>query len=108
MDKIVEVEYDGAYPNTCSGTLIIKVGGEEIFVDKYACTSSGSVWMDKDSEMHVESGQLTWTSDSQKKFSNWFDEHYQEKGWKPSFLVSIQKAVRSALAEHHVCCGGCT
>ena len=107
MKNIVEVLYDGEYPNTCSGTLIIKVDGEEIYDADHCCSSSGSVWFGRDGGEHVDSGQLTWDSSYQEEFSSWFDEHYQEKGWKPSFLVSIQKAVRSALADCHVCCGGC-
>ncbi len=47
MRKIV-VEYDGEYPNACSGRLRILVNDEEIYNEIYRCHSTGSVWFDDD------------------------------------------------------------
>lgn len=84
----IEVFYDGSYPSTCMGTLIIKVDGEEIYNECYCCFSTGSVWFDEDWMEHVECGELIWR-DADK-----FDEE-------------IQEAVREELAGFGVCCGGC-
>jgi hypothetical protein len=41
---MIEVFYDGKYPNTCSGTLIIKEDGIEIYNKQNCCKSTGCVW----------------------------------------------------------------
>ena len=88
MERKIEVSYDGKYPNACSGTLIIKVDGEEIYNDKFCCGSGGSVWFDKNWDEHVAPGKLTW-NDAEK-----FDR-------------DVQVAVEEVLSRIDVCCGGC-
>lgn len=87
---MIEVSYDGAYPNTCSGTLIIKVDGKEVYHDCACCHSTGEVWFDDEWGDHVEDGELEWNADEASKFSK-----------------EIQDAVRDKLSEFQVCCGGC-
>ena len=87
-DRIIEVEYNGCYPTTCMGTLIIKENNKEIYNKEFCCHSTGSVWFDDDWGEHVECGELIW-EDADK-----FDEE-------------IQKAVEEKLSEFDVCCGGC-
>lgn len=87
-ERVIEVEYDGCYPATCMGTLIIKENGKEIYNKGYCCYSTGRVWFDGDWSAHVECGELIW------KDANKFDEE-------------IQKAVKEKLSEFNVCCGGC-
>ncbi len=87
-ERVIEVEYDGCYPATCMGTLIIKENGKEIYNKGYCCYSTGRVWFDDDNDEHVECGELIW------KDANKFDEE-------------IQKAVKEKLSEFDVCCGGC-
>ena len=106
MSKI-DVEYDGRYPVTCMGTLVIKVDDEKVYEKQYCCHSSGSVWFDGDWNEHVESGTLSWEEHEVIEFRKWFDEHYAEKGWKPSLLTAIEEMVGDRLAECSVCCGGC-
>lgn len=84
----IEVSYDGAYPNACSGTLIIKKDGMEIYNDMFCCHSTGSVSFDDEWNDMVCSGDLIW--DDAEKFSQ-----------------EIQDAVKSELSKVHVCCGGC-
>jgi len=84
----IEVLYDGKYPNTCSGTLIVKVDGEEVYNKKYCCSSSGGVWFDDGWNEHVEKGNLSW--DDAKLFSS-----------------EIQREVEEELSQYRVCCGGC-
>ena len=88
MKDKIEVSYDGKYPNTCSGTLIIKVNDEEIYNKKFCCGSTGSVWFDDDWEEHVECGKLIWND-------------------AKDFNDNIQKEVERELNKCDVCCGGC-
>jgi hypothetical protein len=85
---MIEVTYDGEYPNTCSGTLIIKKDGKEIYNKQHCCSSTGSVWFDNDWNEHVECGSLIWND-------------------KDKFSREIQDAVENVLSGCNVCCGGC-
>lgn len=84
----IKVEYDGKYPNTCSGRLKIWVNSELIYSKEFCCHSTGSVWFDDDWSEHIEEGELIWGD------ANQFDEE-------------IQQAVRDKLSCVGVCCGGC-
>lgn len=86
----IHVEYDGDYPNTCSGTLTIRKDGVKIYSKQFCCHSTGSVWFDDDWNEHVEEGTLMWEECEAEKF--------------PS---DIQEAVADKLSGYHVCCGGC-
>jgi Ribonuclease G/E len=87
MDNI-QVEYDGRYPNACSGRLTIKKDGELIYQERHCCRSTGCVWFDDEWGEHVVSGELLWED------ANQFDEE-------------VQEAVRQRLSQVAVCCGGC-
>lgn len=85
---MIEVTYDGHYPNARSGTLTIKKDGEVLYSERYCCSSSAHVWFDNRGA-HIESGKLiTW--DDADKFSE-----------------EIQQAVEDVLSRVGVCCGGC-
>jgi len=84
----IKVEYDGKYPNACSGTLKITVDETVVYNKDFCCSSTGSVWFDEDWSEHVECGELIW-KDSEK-----FDDE-------------IQQAVKDVLSTVGVCCGGC-
>lgn len=88
MKRNIVVEYDGKYPNTCSGTLKITVDGEVIYNKDFCCYSTGSVWFDEQWGEHVEDGELIWGD------ANKFDSE-------------IQEAVVAVLSGCNVCCGGC-
>jgi len=85
---MIEVEYDGEYPNACRGTLLIKENGIIVYNKMYCCRSTGGVWFDNNWNAHVEQGELLW-EDTDK------------------FSEEIQKAVEEKLSTISVCCGGC-
>lgn len=60
--KAVEfVSYDGEYPNLCSGTLVLKINGEEVEFPKYCMHSGGRVYCDDGWNFCTEEGP--WTVD---------------------------------------------
>ena len=85
---MIKVEYNGSFPNACSGNLTITVDGKEVYNKSSCCSSSGAVWFDDDWNEHVEEGELTWDDASE-------------------FSEEIQEAVREELSKVIVCCGGC-
>ena len=87
---MIKIEYDGKYPNTCSGTLSIYNDDIMIYQKKYCCHSTGSVYFDSDWDEHVESGKLVWDQEDAHMFSK-----------------EIQNKVKEFLSQFHVCCGGC-
>lgn len=93
MEKVknftkIRVEYDGAYPNACSGKLSIWKNGKLIYKDKYCCHSTGSVGFDANWDAHVRDGELIW-NDADK------------------FPKDVAAAVEARLSRVRVCCGGC-
>ena len=84
----IEVKYDGGYPATCMGNLIIIVDGEEIYNKSFCCYSTGSVWFDDEWNANIDEGELLW-EDADK------------------FPQEIQDAVSEKLSNYNVCCGGC-
>lgn len=88
--SVVEfVSYDGAYPNLCSGTLILKINGVERTFPKYCMQSGGSVSFDKDWNETVTSG--LWSVDVPE------DLYYLKE--------EIERCVNKYVP--HGCCGGC-
>lgn len=45
--KLEFVSYDGAYPNLCSGVLVLKLDGELVTFESHSLCSGGSVTFDK-------------------------------------------------------------
>ncbi len=88
----IEVRYNGAYPNLCSGQLSIIVDGasEYIFPD-YCLSSGGSVWFDSEWSEHVESGEWSICK------------------WPENFPEDLKPEVTYAVNSHisQGCCGGC-
>jgi hypothetical protein len=85
---MIEVTYDGEYPNTCSGLLTIKENDIIVYKKCNCCTSTGNVSFDENWNECVNSGELIW--DDADKFSK-----------------EIQLAVNDILSNCNVCCGGC-
>ena len=52
----IKIEYDGAYPNLCSGKLIATIDGKRWEFPDYCMSPGGSVWFDDDWCEHVEQG----------------------------------------------------
>lgn len=82
------VSYDGAYPNLCSGTLVLKINGKERELSHCLC-SCGGIQTD-DYGMYATEGE--W---------NLYD--------LPEDLEPLLKEIKECVNENvpHGCCGGC-
>lgn len=97
---MINVTYDGRYPNACSGVMKIYRNGELVYrFDQHSFHSTGDVWFDKDWEEHVEDGELVLSEEAAEKFEAWL-ESQEDKD-------AIRNCVNTALSEVTVCCGGC-
>jgi hypothetical protein len=85
---MIEVQYDGEWPNACRGALKIFDGPELIYDKSHCCTSSGHVEFDDNCNGKTYSGTLRW-DDSE------------------DYSLEIQNAVSKVLDNINVCCGGC-
>lgn len=65
------VSYDGAWPNLCSGELVLRIEGKEVNLGCCLC-SGGRVRFDSDWCEHVESG--AWSVDVPEEFAQYADE----------------------------------
>jgi len=85
------VSYDGAYPNACSGKLVVYVAGTDWVFPDYCLRSTGCVWFDDDWCEHVESGPMV------------------VEDWPEGFPEKAKQAVQELVAREicHGCCGGC-
>lgn len=54
------VSYDGAYPNLCSGNLVLNIDGNDITFPKYCLSSGGSVRFDSNWDEHGEWSVYEW------------------------------------------------
>jgi hypothetical protein len=89
--KNIKIQYDGCYPNACSGNLIVTVNGTEWRFPDHCLSSGGKVWFDKNWAEHVEQGPWSiweWPSD--------FPEKY-----KDAVIEAINLKIPFG------CCGGC-
>lgn len=83
------VSYDGDFPNLCSGTLVLRIDGEEVTFPKYCMRSNGSVYFDEDWHEYIECGE--WSVNVPAKYANLKDE--------------IERCVNENV--EYGCCGGC-
>ena len=91
--KIEFVSYDGSYPNLCSGTLVLKINGEEVVFPKYCLCSGGSCGFSSDfSEENITSGP--WSIDLS-------EIPQQYKKYRAEILEVINDNIPWG------CCGGC-
>lgn len=83
------VSYDGAYPNLCSGTLVLKINGEERELS-HCLSSGGSVSFNEDWNECVTSG--AWSV---------YD--------LPEDLQPYRSEIEECVNENipYGCCGGC-
>lgn len=82
------VSYDGAYPNLCSGQLVLKINGQVREFSRHCLQSGGTVWFDNDWDA-LENGR--WSIDL------------------PEDLEPLRKEIEECINENipHGCCGGC-
>lgn len=83
------VSYDGAYPNLCTGQLVLKINGQVREFSRHCLQSGGTVWFDNDWNAHIENGR--WSIDP------------------PEDLEPLRKKIEECINENipHGCCGGC-
>jgi hypothetical protein len=111
MNKIEFISYNGAYPNLCSGKLVVKIDGKEVsfgfttpsfFTDdeladypRFWC-SGGGVSFDEDWMEYVDS-YCDWEMSSPN------EKDYPPEIWKllPDILKVMNENVEGG------CCGGC-
>jgi len=91
MKKDIKIEYNGAYPNPCSGTLVVTLDNKRWEFPKHCLSSGGNVWFDGGWDEHVESG--AWVIN---KWPEGFPEEHKS---------AVEYAVNAEIPEG--CCGGC-
>lgn len=91
MSRVSFVSYDGAYPNLCSGTLILAVDGVSIQFPSWCLSSGGSVSFDEDWNEDVTEGE------------------WGVSDWPEDFPDELKDEALSVINEniHYGCCGGC-
>lgn len=89
----IKVEFDGVFPNMCSGKLIVTVDGVRHVFGPHALCSGGSAWIDIDANEVVSKGKWSINPNS----------------WPERFDPSVRKAILKAINDTvpHGCCGGC-
>lgn len=90
---MIKIEYDGEFPNLCSGHLKVCVDGKMYDFGRYALSSGGNVWFDDKWDEHVESGDWVLNKDE-------IPENFP-KELLPELLEKINSEIP------HGCCGGC-
>lgn len=84
------VSYDGAYPNLCTGQLVLKINGQVREFSRHCLQSGGTVWFDNDWNAHIETDAGLSTP-------------------PPEDLEPLRKEIEECINENipHGCCGGC-
>ena len=87
----IEIDYNGEYPNLCSGDLIVHIDGKKWVFPSYCLSSGGSVWFDDDWGEHVEEGP------------------WSIREWPAGFPDELKSDVFDAVNRKipFGCCGGC-
>lgn len=90
-DLDIRIAYNGAYPNLCSGQLVVTINEKKWEFPNYCLSSGGSVWFDGDWSEHVEDGD------------------WSIREWPKGFPEKYKEAVTDKVNEEisHGCCGGC-
>ena len=92
MNHILKfISYDGAYPNLCSGTLIMELDGKKIKFPQFCLQSGGSAGCDSSGEEYISYGP--WTIGD------------FPKGFPKELEQEAENLVNENIKEG--CCGGC-
>ena len=90
--KEIKIQYDGDYPNLCSGHLIVTIGEDIYDFGSHCISSGGGVWFSADyGEEHADEG--AWS------VSNW------PKGFPEEYKEFVLDKINDEIP--HGCCGGC-
>lgn len=89
----IKINYDGKYPNLCSGRLIVYIDGEKWDFGTHCLVSGGCIKRDKDWNMWTEQG-------------DWYirDEDYP-KDFPEEYKELVINEINACIP--HGCCGGC-
>jgi hypothetical protein len=87
----IKIDYDGSYPNLCSGLLVVTINETRWVFPSCCMQSGGRVSFSKEIDEEVSHGP--WS------ISNWPRDFPEEM--KDEVLREINSVVR------HGCCGGC-
>ena len=87
----MKIEYDGEYPNLCSGNLVVIIDGKRWEFPEYCLVSGGSVSFTEDWEEIVTSGEWQITE---------YPKDFPED-WKDAVIKAVNESIRKG------CCGGC-
>ena len=87
----IKIDYDGEWPNLCSGNLVVTIDEKVWAFGKYCLSSGGSVSFDDDWNENITSGKWSIVN------------------WPEDFPVELQDDVLKAINEEipQGCCGGC-
>ena len=87
----IKIDYDGSFPNLCSGQLVVTIEGFTWVFPDHCLSSGGNVWFDDDWCEHVESGE------------------WRIREWPEGFPEDLKKLVESTVNDEISpgCCGGC-
>ena len=87
----IKINYNGAYPNLCSGDLEVVIDGKQWIFPTYSLCSGGSIWFSEEWVEHIEEGD------------------WSIREWPENFPESLKdKVIDIVNAEiPHGCCGGC-
>ena len=109
--KIKFVSYSGAYPNLCSGKLVVNIDGKEV---SFGCTNRALVDSDeKVAKYHSfwESGGNTHCIDGHwfQTCGEWkFSEDLREKDYPSEIWNSLEEILEVMRKNvENGCCGGC-
>ena len=91
MVKEFIVEYDGDYPNLCSGQLVVTIEGTVWDFGRHCLSTGGGVAFDEDWNESVWSGP-------------WTIHHFPE-GFPEDLKQETEYYVNAQI--DHGCCGGC-
>jgi len=87
----IEIEYNGKFPNLCSGDLVVTIDGVRWGFPSYCLSSGGNVWFDDDWSENVEEGPWTITE--------------YPRGFPEELKADVTREVNEQIP--HGCCGGC-
>ena len=87
----IDIEFNGDFPNLCSGDLVVIIDGERWIFPSHCLLSGGSVNFDGNWMETVISGSWTITD------------------WPDNFPEKLKEMVSQAVNDSipHGCCGGC-
>ena len=104
--------YDGAYPNLCSGTLVVEIDGEKISFGQTFLWES-----EKAAGVQPANYPKFWTSGGSVSFDDEWNESVMKGDWQldfnkkdyPAGIVALMPELIKMFNENvrNGCCGGC-